>query len=267
MLTFPSWPYKFVHALLRIVLDAGNLNLQAHTPAQAVSERDTQGWITVTTDRGSIRTRAVVHTTNRWASHLLPEFSKLILGDRATMAAIKAPEGFIKHTGAQHWDSSVNNYHLQLPPPYNTIIFGGGRQFLVHQPEACFLNDEEDQQVEGFADFCQTWPTSDVKGWPSAGPAELSKDVNEGGVWTGIETSSIDSFPFVGPVPGREGHFMAAGFVGHGKQAYYECSISHSPLLTHMFACRYATHSRFNSTHHASHIGFHRHELQHACRS
>lgn len=102
------WPYKFVHALLRIVLAAGNLNLQAHTPAQAVSERDEDGWITVHTDRGVIRTRAVVHTTNRWASHLLPEFSTLILGDRAPMAAIQAPEGFIKHTGAQHWDASVN---------------------------------------------------------------------------------------------------------------------------------------------------------------
>ncbi|KAI5366417.1 Putative FAD dependent oxidoreductase, FAD/NAD(P)-binding domain superfamily [Septoria linicola] len=210
------WPYKFVHALLRIVLEAGRLNLQAHTPAQSVSERDSEGWITVTTDRGTIKAKAVVHTTNRWASHLLPEFSKLILGDRATIAAIKAPEGFIKHTGAQHWDSAINNYHLQLPPPYNTIILGGGRQFLTHSPDACFLNDEEDKQIDGFAEFCQSWPKSDVKGWQGPDPADLARDVNDGGVWTGIETSSIDSFPFVGPVPGREGHFIAAGFVGHG---------------------------------------------------
>lgn len=102
------WPYKFVHAILRIVLEAGNLNLQAHTPATSISQRDDNGWITVTTDRGELRARTVIHTTNRWASHLLPEFSKLILGERATLAAIKAPEGFIKHTGAQHWDQSVN---------------------------------------------------------------------------------------------------------------------------------------------------------------
>lgn len=102
------WPYKFVHALLRILLETGTLNLQAHTPAQKISKRDAYGWITVTTDRGEIRTRAVVHTTNRWASHLLPEFTKLITGDRATIAAIRAPEGFIKHSGAQHWDGVVN---------------------------------------------------------------------------------------------------------------------------------------------------------------
>jgi glycine/D-amino acid oxidase-like deaminating enzyme len=107
-LTFHRWPYKFVHALLGIVLKAGNLNLQAHTPAESVSERDDSGWITVKTARGDVRTKTVVHATNRWASHLLPEFGNLIFGNRATLASIKAPEGFIKHTGAQHWDSIVN---------------------------------------------------------------------------------------------------------------------------------------------------------------
>jgi glycine/D-amino acid oxidase-like deaminating enzyme len=93
---------------LRIVLEKGHLNLQAHTPVTSVSERDSDGWIVVNTDRGVVRTRAVVHTTNRWASHLLPEFEKLILPVKGTVAAIKAPAGFIKHTGSQHWDSVVN---------------------------------------------------------------------------------------------------------------------------------------------------------------
>jgi glycine/D-amino acid oxidase-like deaminating enzyme len=90
------------------VLEKGHLNLQANTPVMSVSERDSAGWITVDTDRGVVRTRAVIHTTNRWASHLLPEFEKLILPVKGTVAAIKAPAGFIKHTGAQHWDSVVN---------------------------------------------------------------------------------------------------------------------------------------------------------------
>jgi hypothetical protein len=34
-----------------------------------------------------------------------------------------------------------------------------------------------------------------------------------------VTASSVDMFPFVGPVPNRKGHWMAAGFVGHGK--YY----------------------------------------------
>ncbi|KAM3420079.1 hypothetical protein BST61_g3384 [Cercospora zeina] len=225
------WTYKFVHALLRIVLAAGNFNLQANTPAQSVSERDADGWITVTTDRGSIRTRSVVHSTNRWASHLLPEFNKLVFGEKCAMGSIKAPQGFIQNTGAQHWDAAVNNYHLQLPPPYNTIVFGGGRQFLVHKPEECLLNDEEDKQVPGFADFVKTWPASDVKDWPGPDPAELDRDADEGGVWTGVIAGSIDSFPFVGPVPGREGQFMAAGFAGHGMPRILGATAHITPLV------------------------------------
>lgn len=103
-----SWPYKFVHALLRIVLKAGDLNLQAHTPAESVSGRDADGWITVKTPRGDVRAKTIIHATNRWSSHILPEFQNLILATRATLASLKAPEGFIRHTGAQHWDSVVN---------------------------------------------------------------------------------------------------------------------------------------------------------------
>lgn len=84
------------------------LNLQANTPVMGVSARDSDGFLTVSTERGVVRTKAVIHTTNRWASHLLPEFEKLILPVKGTVAAIKTPEGFIKHTGAQHWDSVVN---------------------------------------------------------------------------------------------------------------------------------------------------------------
>ena len=56
---------------------------------------------------------------NRWAGHLLDEFKDLIIGGRGTLAAIKAPEGFIKHSGAQHWDPIVNVRHASfayLPP-------------------------------------------------------------------------------------------------------------------------------------------------------
>ncbi|CAG8099176.1 unnamed protein product [Penicillium olsonii] len=210
------WPYKFVHALLRTVLKAGNLNLQAHTPAETVSERDESGWITVKTARGDVRTKAVMHATNRWASHLLPEFSNLIFGSRSTLASIKAREGFIKHTGAQHWDSMVNNYHLQLPPPYNSIIIGGARSLLVHSPQDCYRNDEEDKQFDGVPEFFQSWPKSDIAEWPGSHPAELARNVDDGGCWSGIESMSIDAFPFVGDIPDRDGHFVAAGFSGHG---------------------------------------------------
>jgi hypothetical protein len=202
-LTRLRWPYKFVHALLRILLEAGNLGLHANTPVIAVTERDAEGWINVKTNRGGIRARTVVHTTNRWASHLLPEFDKLIMPDRGSVNAIKAPPGFIKHTGSQHWDSTINvsignsrllafkhsyrgqNYHLQLPAPYNTIMLGGARPIIVHTPDAIMPSDEEDKQFVGVSDFCKSWPASDIKDWPGPSTAELGKPDDEGGCWTG----------------------------------------------------------------------------------
>lgn len=61
--THGRWPYKFVHALLRIVHEKGNLNIQDQTPATSISEKDADGYITVTTPRGTIRTKAVMHAT------------------------------------------------------------------------------------------------------------------------------------------------------------------------------------------------------------
>lgn len=133
-------------------------------------------------------------------------------------------------------DQIAQNYHLQLPPPYNTIIIGGAKAVLVHDPHAHILNDSNDKQFAGVPEFYQSWPASDVVGWEGKNPAELGKDVNEGGCWTGskccvrstqiqnefadnesVESSSIDSFPFVGAVPGKAGHFVSAGFNGHGR--------------------------------------------------
>lgn len=95
-------------------------------------------------------------------------------------------------------------------------------------------------QFDGVPEFYQSWPALDVVGWPGTNPAELGKYVNDGGCWTGggsfnafkqiqnhctdryaVESSSIDAFPFVGNVPNREGHFVAAGFSGHGISSFH----------------------------------------------
>ncbi|OCF61472.1 FAD dependent oxidoreductase superfamily protein [Kwoniella mangroviensis CBS 10435] len=235
------WPYKFVHALLEILLTTAKLNLQSHTPALEVSARDADGYITVSTPRGDIKAKTVVHATNRWAGHLLDEFQKLIHGGRGTIAAIKAPEGFIKNTGAQHWDAVINNYHLQLPPPYNTIIIGGAKPLTVHDPWQYINNDKEDEQFRGVLEFYAGWPKRDIVGWQGNNPADLEKKVEDGGVWSGVYSSSIDSFPFVGPVPRRDGHFVAAGFAGHGMPRILGSTAHLAPLVLRELGIDYDT--------------------------
>lgn len=40
-------------------------------------------------------------------------------------------------------------------------------------------------------------------------------------------SSSVDEFPFVGAVPNRDGHFLAAGFTGHGSFALFPFNPTH----------------------------------------
>lgn len=224
------WPYKFVHSLLRIILATGKLNLQAHTPAERISDRDSEGWIAVKTARGTVKTRAVIHATNRWAAHLLPELENLVYPGLSTVSAIKAPEGLIKHTGAQHWDSNINNYWNQLPAPYNTIILGGAQSVLAHQP-AIKNTDRDDALIPGVPAYMQSWASTHITNCPQNETGDLALPAAEGGNWTGVEATTSDAFPFVGPVPGREGHFVAAGFNGHGMHRILLSTAHIAPLV------------------------------------
>lgn len=260
------WPYKFVHALLRILLDTGKVNLQANTPALSVSEKDKDGWITVKTSRGDVRARAVIHATvrdafhvlhilshslspltrarnaslltshpleqNAWASHLLPEYSNLIFPSVSTVGAIKAPEGFIRNTGAQHWDGEIWNYHLQLPAPYNAIALGGAKSVISHYARDWLKRGEDDKHLPGVPEYMETWPTTECVGWPLGGEkAELALPADQGGVWTGLVSPTADAFPFVGPAPSHEGQFIAAGFGGHGMPRILLATAHLAPIV------------------------------------
>lgn len=120
----------------------------------------------------------------------------------------------------------------------------------VHKPETCMINDDEDQQIDGVADYFKSWPDSHVKNWPSSSRAEFGKPDDEGGCWTGgktspllptqesreadntaVQTWSADEFPFVGPVPNRDGHYIAAGFSGHGMPRILLSAAHMAPLV------------------------------------
>lgn len=234
-------------------MEKGNLNLQAHTPATSISERDANGWITVKTDRGTIRTRAVVHTTNRWASHLLPEFNKLIMPNRGVVVAIKAPPGFIKHTGAQHWDSRVNvrisaahftevklmaTAELSPPAPSALQHHPHRRRKTAPRPQSRRLRPQRRRrqthnrrsrllQILARLRRRRLAQSQPCRAGHDRRPRRLldrkyihpplpSRSKPTRLTIPPVETSSADGFPFVGPVPTRAGHFIAAGFAGHG---------------------------------------------------
>lgn len=207
-----------------------------------MSPQDSEGYITVTTPRGTIRAKTVIHATNRWTAHLLPEFAKAINGTRSTLGALKAPQGFIQKTGAQHWDGVINNYHLQLPPPYNTIILGGARAVLVHQYDECYGSgkDEEQKQFEVIPEFLATWPKRDIAEWKGGKETEFALPVDQGGIWAGCDSSSTDGFPHVGAVPSRPGTFVSTAYSGHGMPRILLASAALAPRVLEYLGIEYS---------------------------
>jgi hypothetical protein len=71
-------PAKLCYAVHRLALSKGGYSMYTHTPALSVTESDSKGSWNVNTSRGTIRAKKVVHTTNAYASALLPELSGLV---------------------------------------------------------------------------------------------------------------------------------------------------------------------------------------------
>ncbi|PPQ66146.1 hypothetical protein CVT26_010869 [Gymnopilus dilepis] len=84
--------YRFVTGILTRLLNRfSNFQLYTSTPVTAVkSDKDSY---VLTTPKGSIRTRHVIHATNAWASHLLPGLRKKIIPVRAHMTAQRPGKG------------------------------------------------------------------------------------------------------------------------------------------------------------------------------
>ena len=81
------WPVKLATKLFQFAVSEAqessvSLQLHTHTPAEAVepippnvSDSQTQMRWSVRTPRGTLKTRFVIHATNAWAAHLLPQFA------------------------------------------------------------------------------------------------------------------------------------------------------------------------------------------------
>ncbi|KAJ6610226.1 FAD dependent oxidoreductase [Mycena sp. CBHHK59/15] len=91
-------PYRFVTGILSRLLESypTNFRLFTHTPCISISSTVPMGGeqlYTVSTSRGDIRTRHIIHATNAWASHLLPPMRGKIIPVRGHMSAQRPGAG------------------------------------------------------------------------------------------------------------------------------------------------------------------------------
>jgi glycine/D-amino acid oxidase-like deaminating enzyme len=217
------WPYKLVAHLLENLLVSssegklqGTFNLQTLTPAESLSATPDGQW-QISTPRGTITARKIALATNAYTSHLLPDFADLIVPCRGQMSAllplpsISGPNRL--HTSMGFEGDGLDDYLIQRPTEKGGhLMFGGGRTFnksigvtddsTFDETTAAYLRRE---LVEAFE-------------LPEQGESYGNEKVEMQAVaqWTGVMGFSRDEVPWVGPVPGKEGVFVAAGYTGHG---------------------------------------------------
>lgn len=230
------WPYKLVSWMLETLLSSNKpggpqFNLQTNTPVTQLQNSD-GSWI-VHTPRGMIAASKVLLTTNGYTSHLLPQFSDLIVPVRGEMSSLIPPPSMSPasstHQPLQYTygfigndKSNVNQDDYLVQRPFTStssddkekggeLMFGGGRSYAANAG----LDVSDDSSIDLPAAAYLRRELNVVLDLQSDEP-ELEASFE----WSGIMGYSRDGHPWVGEVSeklgGADGLWICAGFTGHG---------------------------------------------------
>ncbi|KAI0825326.1 FAD dependent oxidoreductase [Trametes gibbosa] len=218
-------PYRFVTSLLSILharhSERRVIDIITRTPCTTIS-CDSHGLYIVTTPRGTLRARHVVHATNGWCSHLLPALRTKISPARGAMSAQRpgralaastcdGGRSFVFYRGPVGYD-----YLTQLPAGEHELMFGGGWAQACDDglPEIGIADDGSVNHASQSYLAGALPQFFGLRNWGAeaeAGAAEGSGEEGGGQVkwgsgrtkaqWSGILGISSDLVPWVGRIP------------------------------------------------------------------
>jgi glycine/D-amino acid oxidase-like deaminating enzyme len=220
-----SHPAKLVHWLLTESIAKG-ARLFTHCPAVAIAPSSEGAW-DVSTPRGTVTATTVVHCTNAFAPHLLPQLAAYVTPNRAQAHAF-VPPASLNGTSVLPSTMSLRHslkhfYSVAQRRPDGIIVLGASRNNpnvndaavasrLI--PDDSFINEEV--RDDAVSNFVACFPECDAR--------NLRTGEGLWHTWTGIIAMTPDSVPLVGQVPGAPGQWICAGFNGHGKRPFSVCS-------------------------------------------
>lgn len=208
------WPYKLVTGLIAPLIEAGQLNVQTRTVVHSVTDKQSEDFATVHTSRGDIRCRHVVHATNAWLGHLLPElrpFISPVRGNVVHYAPINNTTGEAAKRSAFGF-KSCHSYWLR----YTTHDY----DYLIQRENGGVLVGRANTNRRATGDDTETdlSPMAQLRGMA----AEVASAPVQTGVidaaWSGILGFSQDKSPYVGrlPFPGRSRQWVCGAYHGIG---------------------------------------------------
>jgi len=223
-------PSKLTIQLLQLALKSGYFNLQTYTPVQSITPYTAESapanidisslkgqpkWI-INTNRGSVICSKVIHCTNGYCAHLLPQLRDCIVPVRGQMM-ITIPSSIPR---LWPFGISINRgYIYGWQRNDNMVILGGARGEAGPELE---YNCSDDSDINTAIDrkLRQFLPTH--FGDMVKSPTKIMM------TWAGIMGMSNDvlNLPWVGPIPGLrwEGQYISAGYHGHGMPRAFHCA-------------------------------------------
>ncbi|KPM45619.1 hypothetical protein AK830_g885 [Neonectria ditissima] len=217
------WPYKMVTGLLGGMIDSGKLNVQTHTTVREIHDSVHDDFAIVRTDRGDIKATHVVHATNGWMGHLLPELRPFISPVRGNVVHYgpitenqKIPgketesRGGISPMGI---DKKVSFWLRYADKDYDYLIQRAQGDVVVGRANTGRKATGDDSQTD-------LQPMAHLRGFPDEAfkcPSRGSSAQIEH-AWSGILGFTQDAMPFVGrlPFPSRSHQWVCGGYHGIG---------------------------------------------------
>lgn len=219
------WPYKLITQLTKLILDTGSANLQTHTPVTSVTRNDSGGF-TVTTPRGTITAKKVVHANNAYVSGLLPQYSQSIVPCKGLCTHISVPEGtrapLLNNSYIIREEDETVSY--LIPRADGSIVVGGANVRYRPHLDQWYNNMDDSTLIEEVKDYYDGYMQRIFHGWENSG-AKVSK------TWTGVMGYSWDTHPHVGVVPGEEDHYILAGWNGHGMPVVFLSALGIAKMI------------------------------------
>lgn len=190
------WPARLVFGIAEQAQALG-ARIHTQTPVEAVTREGSR--LRVVTARGAALADRVIYAANAWTRRLLPELAATIVPVRGQVIltdpiALTLPFGLVTDHG--------HIYCVQRPD--GRLVLGGQRNRSATQEIG--IDDDGSLNPDVGAALREFLPQR----FPKLAPAGVQQE------WTGIMAWSPDLNPLIGPLPGRPGEFLAAGYSGHG---------------------------------------------------
>lgn len=220
-----SHPAKLAQWLLAQCIDAG-AQLFTHCPAERVTAGDDGIW-DVHTPRGVVRVEKVVHCTNAFAGHLLPQLARHVTPNRAQAHALVPPPAL---AGSGMLDATMSlrhtlhHFYSIMQRRADGILVLGASRLSPTVSEAAqksiFTTDDSRYNEEVVVDVVGEFQRC----FPAARSDALRHGEGLMHSWTGILGMTTDSVPFVGALEELPGQYICAGFNGHGMARIFTCA-------------------------------------------